>query len=250
MTGASRRRGNDCVVQLYCLPHAGGSSAFFREWSRELPASVKVRALDPPGHGSRFGEPPLTSVQEIVSDLEQRVLEEATEPLALFGHSMGALVAYELTLALEHRGLAPSALFVSAHEAPHLANETTLIHSLPDGEFLEQLERLGGIPSEVLADAELLALLLPAVRADLMARETYRYVPSGPVACSIVALGGADDPLVRPEDLAEWRHHTTRPFRSHLFPSGHFYMKQHQREVLALVADGLLEHAHGEPSAR
>ncbi|MGH3929439.1 MAG: thioesterase II family protein, partial [Pseudonocardiaceae bacterium] len=229
-----------------CLPHAGGSAALCQDWFRESLPGVQVVGLDPPGRGARFGERPLTRAREIVSDLAQRLLAEATEPFALFGHSVGAMIAYELTLALQRRGLAPAALFVSAHRAPHLAFDTEPLHALPDQEFLERLECLGGIPAAVLADPELLALLLPVVRADLIAWETYRYVPSGPVMCRIVAVGGSADQLVRPDDLAEWRHHTTGPFRCRLFPSGHFYMNECRRGLAALIADELEEHTYRE----
>ncbi len=160
-------------------------------------------------------------------------------PFAFFGHSMGGLVAFEVARRLREQGQSPVHLFVSASRAPQLVREDRPIHVLPDHEFMDELRRLNGTPEEVLEHGELMGLLLPMIRADFTALETYRHVPGPPLDCPITALGGADDPSVGRTELQAWQRQTRAAFTLHLFPGDHFYLNSAEPAVLALVARAL-----------
>ena len=176
--------GGEYRRRLFCLPFAGGTPGVYRAWSPLLPADVDVAAVQLPGRTPGSGEPLLATIEEIIDVLLPEVQAATDVPFALFGHSMGALVAFELALALEDAdGPAPDCLFVSGRKAPDELHRGPFLHALPDDEFLDALAvRFGGVPDAIRAEPELLALLLPALRADVRTFETYapRNVPSTP----------------------------------------------------------------------
>lgn len=210
----------------------------YRQWFKSLPDDIEVHAAQLPGRESRLSEMPLPSIMAMVDILLPAIEAASDLPYAIFGHSMGALIAYELTIALEQRGgRAPSRLFVSARRAPDEADTWSPIHALPEPAFLDELQtRYGAIPEPVLAEPELLELLLPVVRADIRAVETYW--PSAPTAtrvrCPVSVYGGDADTHPRPAQLPVWQRLSVDPVRVRLFPGDHFYLNT-QRE--ALTAD-------------
>jgi medium-chain acyl-[acyl-carrier-protein] hydrolase len=224
-------------VRLYCLPCAGGSTSLFQQWTRSAPRPLDIVPVVLPGRGSRFSERPLHSAPALVAALAASLEPRPRPPFAFFGHSMGALIAFELTRALRaHGSPLPTALFVSACAAPARFDVEPKIHALPDREFLDRLRTLRGTPPEVLGNREIMELLLPALRADFAVCETYQYTPGEPLECPIVTFGGEDDAEVTRELLEAWRHESRAGFSSHVLPGGHFYLWQEWPAVLSVVA--------------
>jgi medium-chain acyl-[acyl-carrier-protein] hydrolase len=181
-------------------------------------------------------ERPLSSVAEIVDRLRRDLAADMDVPFALFGHSFGSLVCFELARALEREdGLVARRLFVSAHPAPHLPQRGPRVHDQPDAALAAELRRLAGTPSELLRDSELLALLLPAMRADYTASETYVHADMGPLSCPITALGGCSDPETHEAELAGWRQHTKGRTTVHVLSGNHFFLRPRRKEVVEII---------------
>ncbi|MBN0047121.1 thioesterase [Streptomyces actuosus] len=219
---------------LYCFPHSGGLPGEYVSWGQYLPGT-QIYGVCLPGRGSRAAEPPLTDLDAVV----RAVLAETefVAPYDLFGHSLGALLAYEVTRELAARGRPlPERLVVSAFPAPHLPRHEARLSGLPDEELVAVLdERYGGIPSQVAADPDLLAFLLPAFRADFALLESYRHRESGPLPVPLVVLGGEADG-VTPDQLDAWDRHGAATVRRHAFPGGHFYFRDDPAAVAAVLA--------------
>ena len=222
--------------RLFCLPFAGGGSAAYRLWPRSLPDDLEVLAAQLPGHESRLAEPPLRSIHAMAEALRPAIEAEADLPYAIFGHSMGALVAFELAAALERDGARPPArLFVSARRAPDEPDPLPPAHALPEPAFLDELQRrYGAIPEAIRQEPELLALMLPVLRADICAVETYAPTPGAMIRCPVDVYGGVDDTHPAPSQLSQWERVTAQPVRVRLFAGDHFYLAP-QRD--ALTAD-------------
>ena len=230
-------------LRLFCVPYAGGSASAYRTWFEGLPATVEVCAVQLPGRETRYTEPLLTDARAAAGALADAIAPLLDRPFAFFGHSLGALVAWETVLALgRQRAVAPAVLFVSGHRAPHLPRDVGPIHDLPETLFVDELRRLNGTPVEVFADRELLRLVLPQLRADFRMAETYVPAPAGPLSCSVVALGGSEDERTPRRSLEAWREVTTGPFDVRLFPGDHFYFNRHRATVLGVVAGHLVPH--------
>ena len=229
-TGSAARR------RLFCIPYAGGGAGAFRWWVKDLPDDIELVAVQLPGRESRLRERPLDSIPDMVAAVQPIITAASDLPYAIFGHSMGALVAFELTLALEAAGAhVPSRLFVSARRPPDEPDSNPPVHALPQDEFLDELQRrYGGVPEAVRQEVELLALLLPTLRADIRAIELY--TPSRPrkVQCPVHVYGGSEDRYPAPAQLPGWQRVADREVRVRLFAGDHFYLNT-QRD--ALTAD-------------
>ena len=212
-------------ARLICFSYAGGGGAVYRPWALALPSEVEVLAVQLPGRESRLREPPLRSMAALVEALAPALLPQLDRPVAFFGHSMGALLAYELARALHARGgPAPQHLMVSGRRAPQLQEPDAPIHHLPDEAFVGEIDRrYGGIPAEILQHRDILELLLPALRADMAAIETHRHQEGPALPCAITAFGGHDDPRAQPAVLQPWGAQTQAGLRTRHFPGGHFY---------------------------
>lgn len=222
------------ALRLFCFPHAGGAASTFAGWAIE---GVEVVAVQPPGRERRLAEPPLDRLLPLVEDVGEAIAAEPERPYAFFGHSTGALVAYELTRWLAERGRAlPIHLVVSGRWPPHRTDPEPPIHALPAPQLIAALRRYGGTPDEVLGDAELMEFFLPLLRADFAVGDTYQHRPGAPLPVPITALGGDGDPRVPADSLAEWGRHTTAAFAMHLLPGGHFYLVDQRPAVLRIVA--------------
>lgn len=232
-------------LRLVCFPHAGGGASAFSRWGDMLKDEIEVWAVQMPGREVRLGERPLSRMQDAVAAIVEEISRCVAPPFALFGHSLGALTAFEVARDLRRRRLPePCHLFASGARAPHLPDPDPPIHHLPDEEFLEQLcERYEGVPQDVLDDEELLQIVMVPLRADFEISETYRYETEPPLACSLTALGGEDD-LVRREELEGWREQTQSGFQTAMYPGGHFFVQSHQQQVLQLVADTISKNLH------
>jgi medium-chain acyl-[acyl-carrier-protein] hydrolase len=225
-------------VRLFCLPHAGSGAAGFYRWKRLLPDWVAVCPVMLPGREVRLGERALLTVDQIVDGLHGAMQGALDRPYAIFGHSMGALLAYAWARRIAAEGLrGPEWLFVSGRNAPQRPFRHRGLHRLPDAEFLEELSvRYGGVPEGFLDDPELMELFLPILRADLTVVETYEHGAVNPLACPIDAFAGVEDRSVSDEGLAEWAAVTRGGFRIQRFAGEHFYhLGAGQRDLLAVL---------------
>ncbi|SMC73777.1 thioesterase II family protein [Kibdelosporangium aridum] len=229
------------TLRVLCFPHAGGNASFYREWT--FGPSVEVVPIQYPGRGQRINEPLLTSMSKLADTIAAEVAPLANMPIALFGHSLGAAVAYEVARRLPRP---PTRLIVSGRGAPTVPSTTTS-HMGTDDELVDELTRLGGTASGLLANDEVRSVLLPAVRADYQVSETYRWSPSPPLSCPITTLTGDRDPEVTPDEMAGWAEMTTGPLTRHVLPGDHFYLVPRRAEVLRLLRSGLAV-AHRWPS--
>jgi surfactin synthase thioesterase subunit len=229
--GTARRR-------LFCLPFAGGGPAAFRLWPQSLPDDVEVQAVRLPGRSPASREPMLDSAAAVVTALLPAIEALADLPYAIFGHSMGALLAFELTVALEAAAENPPQwLFVSGRAAPDEPSSGRSTHALPDDLFLEELDRsYGGIPAVVRNEPDLLALLLPALRADVRIYETYAPLTGRRVACPVRVYGGVDDRHPRPSELEGWQRVAARDISVRTFTGDHFYLNDARQELTADIA--------------
>jgi medium-chain acyl-[acyl-carrier-protein] hydrolase len=224
-------------TRLVCLPFAGGGASAFRSWARELPSTIEVCAVQPPGHETRFRDPPFTRLQSYVAALADVLTPLFDRPVAFFGHSMGALTGFELARELRRRGgPAPTRLIVSGRAAPHLPPRRNPLHTLPDREFRDELKHLGGTPAAVIDNDELMAVFLPVLRADFTAHETYHLIEEPPLDCPMLAVTGASDMVASPADVDEWRRHTVGPFLMQVFAGDHFYLQTHRSPLLHRIA--------------
>jgi medium-chain acyl-[acyl-carrier-protein] hydrolase len=235
-------------MRLFCFPYAGGNAAIYRGWAAMLPDEVELCAVQLPGRGARLREEPFRQLEPLVAALLPALQPFLDRPFALFGHSMGSLIAFELSRALRQlRRPGPLHLFVSGRFAPQIPDPDPPCYALPTPEFVQELRRLQGTPEEVLDSPELLELVLPLLRADFELSETYRYRPGVPLACPISAFGGAEDLEVTAEGLGAWREQTRSLFRARTLPGDHFFLIPRQTELLAAIGEDLahpLRHLH------
>lgn len=228
---------------LFCLPPAGGGAVQYRAWPKALPSWIDCRPVELPGRGRRLGQPPETRADDLVARLADELAADLKPPFALFGHSMGGLLAFELARELRRSGrAAPLALFLSAFPAPHPSREGRRLHDLPRADLLKELADLGGTPPEVLASDDLMDLLLPVIRADLSACESWRYRSEEPLGTPIHALAGSADPRCTPQEMEGWRTETSIGFNLTVFEGGHFFFQHHLDAIANLISSHLAAH--------
>jgi medium-chain acyl-[acyl-carrier-protein] hydrolase len=222
------------TIRLFCFPFAGVGPSAFRGWASALGDEVEVFVAQLPGREGRFREEPLDSICALVSRLEHAVVPLIDRRYALFGHSLGGLIAFELARSLAVRGgRQPRALFVSASRAPLLPYPHPPLRQLADKEFLQAVNAryAGSVPQQVLDDPDLRRAFVPALRADIAALETYEHQPSPPLSCDISAFGGTADATIEPTTLAAWRDLTTGTFRLRMVAGTHLFL-QSARDLL------------------
>ena len=228
------------------LPHAGGSASYFHPLSRALSPSLDARAVQYPGRQDRRHEPVSQTVDEIVKGLLPPVarLVDTGRGVTLFGHSLGATISFEVARRLEHeRGTPVAGLVVSARCAPS-QHRSADIHLLDDDGLLGEVERLSGTDSSILRDEEMRALVLPTLRGDYRAAETYRYVPGPSLSCPVMTICGDTDPRVEPADLIGWEAHTVGPVRHVILPGDHFYFAGDCAPLVRRLHDAAGVHIH------
>jgi medium-chain acyl-[acyl-carrier-protein] hydrolase len=229
-------------MRLFCLPYAGGSAAIFRGWPARFPNTIEVCPVQLPGRGGRFSEASYTRLQPLLQVAAVALLPYLDRPFSFFGHSMGALIAFELSRLLGRTyGLEPAYIFVSGRRAPQIPCTERATHNLPTPAFIEELRRINGTPREVLDNPELMQLMLPIIRADFEVCETYEFNSESALDCPIAALGGLQDKDVRIDQLEAWRYQTTGPFLLHLFKGDHFYLHTSQSLLISEIIRELLE---------
>jgi surfactin synthase thioesterase subunit len=224
-------------LRLFCFPYAGGGASIFRTWGDSLPAEIQVCPIQLPGREDRLGEAALTRLSTLIKTLLPLLKPELDVPFALFGHSLGGLVCFELVRELRKQGLPlPAHLLISGCRPPQTPDQSPPIHRLADHQFIEALHRLNGTPEEVLQNTELMQLLLPGLRADFALLETYFYATQPPLACPISVFGGLEDTQVTPDQLKGWQEQTEADFSLTLLPGDHFFLRQSKNELLSAIA--------------
>lgn len=227
-------------LRLFCLPYSGASAMVYGRWRSALGGAVDVRPVEIPGRGRRFAEAFAEDIEELAGRLAREIRGDLGPAHALFGHSLGALLAFEMAHALRELGAPPPAvLFVSGTEAPGRRDDRRYAGLSSDADLVARLRDLDGTPDEVLENEELMRLTLPVLRADFAMCGRYRYRPRRPLDCPLVVLAGRrDEPTV--EQLDAWRQEGSGPFSLTLFDGGHFFLREREPEVLRLIRATLL----------
>ena len=228
-------------LRLFCFPYAGGGASVYRTWAEGLPPTVDLCPVQLPGRETRIIEPPFTRIGSLVEAASHALRSYFDRPFCFFGHSMGAIVAFELARHLRRvHGLEPAHLIVSAYPAPQACGSFPLRHDLPPDEFLREIVNLQGTPKEVLASPELMELVVPVIRADLAVCELYEYVDEPPLSCPITVCGGVNDSESPRSTLEGWCRHTSGRFALRMFPGDHFFISTSRRTLLELLSSELL----------
>jgi pyochelin biosynthesis protein PchC len=240
MTGSSwlRRYGAFAPgrATLVCFPHAGGSASLFFGWAAGVAAHLNLLAVQYPGRQDRRGEPFVESITALADLIAAEVVGSVTGPLLFFGHSMGATVAFETARRIEALGGTVAGIFASARRAPSHHRPESL-HTGSDADIIAELLRLDGTAASLLADDDAVRMILPAVRNDYRAIETYRCAPGAVVRCPITVLAGDQDAHLTEAEARRWSQHTTGRCSVRLFRGGHFYLIPHRRQVIELILD-------------
>jgi pyochelin biosynthesis protein PchC len=226
-------------VRVVCFPHAGGSASYYFPLSEALSPQFDVRVVQYPGRQDRRAEPPLDNIPDLADGVFRALAELPPRPQAFFGHSMGGVVAFEVARRCQRLGLpAPLRLFVSASPAP--ASYTGERVQLSDDDALiAELAGMGGTDAEILRDPEVLELVMPVIRSDYHAVETYRYRPGPPLASPVTALVGDADPVTPSAAVTPWSSCSYGDFSLHTFPGGHFYLEDNLPGVVKVITGAL-----------
>jgi medium-chain acyl-[acyl-carrier-protein] hydrolase len=230
-------------LRLFCFPYAGGGANIFRTWAAGLPSQIEVCPAELPGRGQRIRESGYTNLPELTKALAEGIRPFLNKPFAFFGHSMGAMIAFELARELRRTAKPPPVhLFASGRTAPQIQREKKPTHNLPEAEFIEEVRNIKGTPKEVLEHPELMEMVMPLLRADFQIVETYTYVPEAPLDCPITVLGGLQDLKVPRARLAAWREQTTAPFSLRIMNGDHFFVNTAQSLIYRILAHELSEY--------
>nr|VFK51956.1 MAG: Surfactin synthase thioesterase subunit [Candidatus Kentron sp. TUN]VFK53571.1 MAG: Surfactin synthase thioesterase subunit [Candidatus Kentron sp. TUN]VFK55025.1 MAG: Surfactin synthase thioesterase subunit [Candidatus Kentron sp. TUN] len=229
-------------IRLFCFPFAGGGTLTYRDWPQQFPSEIEVRPVRLPGRESRFGEPCFEETVPLAQALATDLLPYLNLPFAFFGHSLGALLAFELARELRRRKEpGPLCLIVSGRRAPQLILSREPYHKLSDSALINQLRDYGGTPEIIFQEPELMALFLPVIRADFALTDGYTYVPEAPFDYPIYAFNGEADHTVLKTDMDAWRQHTSNSFVLHLLSGGHFYLSESEGPSLVRMITKELE---------
>ena len=231
-------------LRLFCFPYSGSGAFGFRTWPDHLPSDIEVCAVQLPGRENRLRERPYTRIQPLIEALMAEIPPYLDKRYALFGHSLGALIAFELARCLTDYDLPPECLIVSGRGAPQSPLRESPVHALPDKEFIERLRDFNGTPEAVLQNEELMCLLLPVLKGDFAINETYRYTNDLPLPCAISAYRGDQDPNMTFDDVADWREETTNEFTLRTLPGDHFFLHQSADQFWRMINYDLQQVMH------
>jgi surfactin synthase thioesterase subunit len=230
------------VPQLFCFPYAGGAAAAYRGWIPRFGTNVEPLPLEFPGHGSRILELPARGLVELVDALCSALAPHLRSPFAFFGHSLGAILAYEAALRIRAQGRqTPTHLFVSGARAPHRFGNAPdkWLHDLAEPELIAAVRELGGTPAEVLDNPELITLLMPTLRADFELCDRYSLASPAVATPTIVALSGESDAVAGPSEMEHWRWCAADSFQALTFRGGHFFIREHEHEICHAIESTL-----------
>jgi medium-chain acyl-[acyl-carrier-protein] hydrolase len=225
------------LLRLFCFHYAGGAAQMFKTWQQKIGSDIEVCAVQMPGRWSRIREAPLRSVAQMANAVAEVISPLLDRSYAIFGHSLGAAVGFELIHALAEKGARPPVrLFVSARNAPHRPGSIQPFHPLPDAQFIEALQdNYAALPREVLEDPDLGPIFLNVLRADLEAIETHRYTPRALFSVPITAMGGRRDQVISEAQLEAWGELTTGDHTLRMFDGDHFYIVPREDEAIGLI---------------
>lgn len=233
---------SNASIRLFCFHHGGGSASIYRCWVKDIIDSVEIVAIQLPGREERYNEQLLNNINIIINELYLDFNEYTDKPFVLFGHSLGALVAFEFARALRRNGRPqPKHLIVSGAKAPQIPLESPNIHSLSDSEFIQELRKYNGVSQSMMENKELISVFLPAMKSDFCMYETYEYRNESPLSYPITALGGLDDETFRKENLIEWKIQTIDSFKYYFLPGNHFFIKSAHDKTIKIVNLALKE---------
>jgi medium-chain acyl-[acyl-carrier-protein] hydrolase len=229
------------ALRLFCFPYAGAGASIYHDWRLPGELTAEVWAIEPPGRESRRAEPVASTLAELIDGYHQHLTPLFDRPFAFFGHSLGALTAYELTRLLRRLdGPQPTRLFLSGYSAPHRPARREPISPLPDDRFISRMLEIAGPSRSAIRDPELLLLTAPVTRADCRLYERHRYAPDVPLAVPVTCYAAVDDCEVAVADIEAWRDHTTAGYRLRTYRGGHLFMRDHRSQMLADIAVDLL----------
>lgn len=223
--------------RLVCFPHAGGSASFFHPLALRFAQDADVVSLQYPGRQDRRREPLITAIDTYADQLTTVLASMPDVPTVFFGHSMGAVLAFEVARRLEDRGIdVPRSIIASGRRAPSTVRDDEQVHLRDDNGIIAELKLLNGTGAQLFGDDEIVRMAMPGIRGDYQAIETYSCAPGVTVRCPITVLVGREDPKATLEESEAWRGHTTGDFRLKTFPGGHFYLSEHQSAVNGEIA--------------
>lgn len=229
-------------MKLFCLPYAGGSSVAYYKWKHLLKHDIKLEPVELKGRGSRYNEELYSDFEEAVNDIYMNIKDKIIEDeYAIFGHSMGSLLAFELChKIIENNGKIPKHIFFSGYKAPHCQRKKRILHKLPDAEFMNEVIKLGGTPIEVIENKELYNLVIPILRSDFKMLETYKYIERNKaIECDITILNGREDKLTS-DELNEWKRHSSKNTNIITFEGDHFFINKNVNKIINLIETTLL----------
>lgn len=233
-------------LRLFCVPYAGGGTLVFHHWPQALSPDIEVCPIQLPGREHRLSESPFVRLEPLLRVLERDLYAHLDRPFAFFGHSLGALVVFELVRRFRDANAPePEHLFVSGCRAPHLPDPDPPIHKLPQDAFIKELRRYNGTPEALFESPELMELFLPVLRADFAVFETYRHRNGEPLDCPITAFGGLQDKKVNQVEIVSWRDVTHNRFGLHMFAGDHFFLNVHRDALLQIISEELCQPVKG-----
>ncbi len=239
---AYRKLNPKAKLRLFCFPYAGGGASIFRPWLKYLPQDIEVCPIQLPGRENRLNEKPFNRLTPLIQKLSEVIRPYLDVPFVFLGHSMGALISFELAHHIRfHYKLEPLSLFVSGCRAPNRICRNTRMHQLPTEDFLQELRKFEGMPEEILNHPELMEILIPILRKDFEIVETYKLMEVAPFDYPIFAFGGLKDKEVSREDLEAWRNHTSTSFTLSMLPGGHFFINSERQLFLETLFRNLNE---------
>lgn len=239
----------DASVRLICFPHSGAGASVYRKWASEL-RNVEIYSAQLPGRENRISEKAIENIHVLVEELLAFMNFIEGKPFILFGHSLGALIAYELVCALERRqGPQPKHLIVSAFRAPDCVSLNKQLHNLNADDFVMELKKYGGMSDEILSNLELMELLIPSIRGDFKVHETYKFPQNPELKTSITSIAGDNDNVVTVSQMFGWRNHTSGEYGHHTVSGGHFFIVESRKQCLQIV-QSLIDDSAGDFSQK
>lgn len=227
-------------IRLFCLPYAGGSAIIFRTWPNHLPPTIEVCPIEIPGRGRQIKLPPYRKIEPLVEEIGKNIIPFLDKPFAIFGHSMGGLVSFELIRFLRSNyNLSPLHLFISARNAPQVTPIKKPIYNLPDDEFWQEICDFNGTPDEVIDNSDIIEFFLPILRADFTILDTYVYQEQPAFDFPISVFGGLQDKVYTDYELAAWQEQTTAAFSLHKLEGNHFFIREHEKVLLQYISKKL-----------
>jgi len=229
--------------KLFCFPYAGSGASVYRAWGKLLEKNIQGFAIQPPGRETRFSEDLLTSIDDYAHQAHKAIEPycSSSDTLILFGHSLGALAAYETAKRLQNEGIPVDLLIVSGRQDPTRASIRPPISHLNNVEFIQQMATYNGTPAAILQNEELLELLLPMIRADFSMSEHYARSPiTAQLACPIMALGSRQDEWLSETAMDDWKNVSSGSFEAHWFEGDHFYLNKYAKELVGFLSEKIL----------